>query len=172
MPAKQASLSFDFTENIFQEQTPKLSIHEKGQVHVYVGDEKAGPIIIPPLTTLTGQHIATVYPDAFESLPFFTDKLREKGSEVDHIIPAVDNATNGRLAIYVNGHLPVFDAQDCPLTITLRRATIAHPLYFGIKPISQPPLSVDIQKGVTIIAGWNPLQPTAECFDFLFIRGE
>ncbi|MEW6716383.1 MAG: hypothetical protein AB1345_02600 [Chloroflexota bacterium] len=172
MPAKQVSLSFDFTEDIYQEQTPKLSIHEKGHVHVYVGDEKAGPLFIPPLATLTGQHIASICPDAFESLPIFTEKLREKGSEIDHVIPAANDATSGRLAIYANGHRPAFEAQDCGLIFTLRRATIARPLYIGIKPIGQPPIGVDVQKGVTIIAGWNPLQPTAEGFDFLYIRGE
>jgi len=172
MPAQQGSLTFDFTEDVFQEQTPKLSIHEKGQVHVYVGTEKAGPLFIPPLATLKGQHIASVSPDAFESLPIFTEKLRDKGSDVDHIIPALDDAINGRLAIYVNGHNPTFAASNCRLTFTLRRSTISRPLYLGMKPIGQPQIGVDIQKGVTIIAGWNPLQSTIEAFDFLYIRGE
>lgn len=172
MPSKEASLSFDFAEDIFQEQTPKLSIHESGQVHVYVGIEKAGPLFIPPLANLTGQHIASVSPDAFESLPIFTKKLRQIGAEIDQIIPAVDEAVSGRLAIYVNGNQPTFDVQDCGLIFTLTRSTIARPLYFGVKPIGQPKIGVDVQKGVTIIAGWNPLKPMAEDVDFLYIRGE
>ena len=80
MLSTQANLSFDFTEDIFREQTPKLSIHEKGQVHVYADKQKAGPLFIPPLATLTGQHIASVCPDAFESLPTFTIEFRIKNA--------------------------------------------------------------------------------------------
>jgi len=80
LPERQVRLTFDFKNDIFEEHTPKLSIHQTGQVHIYAGSEKAGPLFIPPLTDYTGQHIATVCPDAFESLPIFDKKIRESGS--------------------------------------------------------------------------------------------
>lgn len=172
IPAQQASLSFDFTDDIFKKETPKLSIHETGQVHVCVGDSKAGPLYIPELKTFTGQHIASVCPDSFLTLPIFTGKLREKGSKIDHIIPAVDGAINGRLAIYLNGTQPMFCAQNCRLIFPRRSPTLKHPLYFCAKPIVQPPIGTVFQEGVTIIAGWNPMQPITEDVDFLFIRGK
>jgi hypothetical protein len=172
MPAKQSSITFNFIEDIFKSQTPKLSIHEKGQVHVYVGNEKAGPLLIPPLLNLTGQHIATVCPDAFESLPPYTKKPQVKGSEIDHIIYAVDEAVNGKLLVYVNGQDPEFDANDCGLKIILRRTTIARPLYIGVKVVDQPLIGNNNQKGITIISGWNPLYSSEESFNFLYIRGE
>lgn len=172
IPAQQASLTFDFTEDIFQEQIPKLSIHETGQVHVSVGTQRAGPLFIPPLARLRGEHVASVSPDAFETLPMFTGMLRDNGSEVDHIIPALDEATNGTLAIYVNGRKPAFAESNCRLTFELTRSTIDRPLYIGMKPKGQPQIGVNTRKGVTIIAGWNPLQSTVEEADFLYIRGE
>jgi hypothetical protein len=172
MQARQMSLSFDFTEDIFQQHTPKLSIHETGQVHVFMGAEKVGPLCIPPLTTLTGQHIASVSPDAFESLPIFTEKLRVVGAEVDQVIPVADEAVNGRLAVYVNGDRPAFCSKNRGLIFTLRRSTIARPLYFGVNFVGRPQIGVDGQKGVTIVAGWNPLRPKDVNFDFLYIRGE
>ena len=50
---------------------PKISIHESGQVHVKDsgGAYLAGPVRIPPLADLRGQHVATVTADDFSALP-------------------------------------------------------------------------------------------------------
>lgn len=172
MPEQHGSQTFNFTEDIFQANTPKLSIHESGQIHVSMGGKKVGPLFVPALETLTGQHIASVSPDAFDALPVFKGTVRNTASEADHIIPADDDAINGRLALYVNGFKPLFACTDCRLTFNLSRSTISRPLYIGIKPIGQPLISVDSPKGVTIIAGWDPQKPKDKELDYLYIRGE
>lgn len=172
LQAQQEYLTFNFKKDIFDDQTPKLSIHESGQVHVFMGEKKAGPLYIPPLDTLRGEHITTVSPDAFENLPLFEGKFKKEGSSIDNIIYVPDEAINDRLALYVNGFEPSFMCSDCPNTFTITRPTISRPLYLGIKPLGQRKICVDTTKGVTIIAGWNPLTLSDESVDFLFIRGE
>jgi hypothetical protein len=168
---KQMQDTFDFTAGFVEDMVPKLSIHETGQVHVFAGKERAGPLQIPPLETLLGQHVATVVPDAFVALKPFLGAPRETGSELDHVIPAADVVENGRLAIYVNGAAPAFDVANCRLTLTLSRPTLARPLHIGIKAIPQAPLGGDTYEGVTVIAGWDPTLSNDAPMDFLYVRG-
>ena len=168
---KQAQDTFDFTAGFVEDKVPKLSIHETGQVHIFAGKERAGPLQIPPLETLRGQHVATVVPDAFVALKPFLGVPRESGPELDHVIPADDLVETGRLAIYVNGAAPAFDAANCRLTLSLRRPTLARPLNVGIKAIPQAPLDADTFEGVTVIAGWDPTLPKDAALDFLYVRG-
>lgn len=163
---------FDFTEDIFEEKTPKLSIHEKGQVHVQVNKNRAGPLFIPHLSTLRGEHIASVTPDSFEGLPIHTDKIRNTGSEIDHIIEAPANLKNGRFLIYANGFEPRFQSVQHNFVITLERPSIPRPLYFGILTRGQAILGEPTSKGVNIISGWDPTKSQENGFDFLYIRGE
>jgi hypothetical protein len=43
---------------------------------------------------------------------------------------------------------------------TLRRATLRAPLYLCVKALAQPPLISPNRDGVTVLAGWNPRQPS------------
>ena len=171
-PDQESEYKFDFTEDIFQEKTPKLSIHERGQIHIHVNDKRAGPLFIPHLSALKGQHIASISPDSFDSLPIHSEKIRETGTEIDHVIHATDNVKNGRLAIYVNGFEPKFDTIRCEIIITLQRPSLSKPLYVGILPVEQQILGTPAPKGVTVIAGWDPTKSQKNGFDFLYIRGE
>lgn len=168
----ETEYKFDFTEDIFDEKTPKLSIHEKGQVHVQVNNNRTGPLFIPHLSTLRGQHIASVTPDSFNSLPMHTEKIRNTSSEIDHILEVPDTVTNGRLLIYANGFEPKFQAPQHNFVITLERPSIPRPLHFGILTRGQAVLGESTPKGVTVIAGWDPTKLTENGFDFLYIRGE
>ena len=61
-PQGQSTDTFNFREQIGADSTPKLSIHNSGQVHIYANEQaKAGPVFIPPLDDLRGEHVATVH---------------------------------------------------------------------------------------------------------------
>jgi hypothetical protein len=97
---------------------------------------------------------------------------REKGQTVDRVIEVPDNVESIRLAVYIAGDRPSFETPNCPVIITLRRRTIQNPLYIALKPISQPPLGVDLQAGVTILAGWNPTNQREQGLEYIYIRGQ
>ncbi len=101
-----------------------------------------------------------------------TGRISSTGSDVDLLIPSDRAVESGRLAIYVNGANPSFPVQ-VRITLGFQRPTLSHPLFVGIAPISQEPLSEEPEgQGVVLMAGWNPRDgdPTAPA-DFLFIVG-
>lgn len=152
---------------------PKLSIHEKGQVHAYVGPDRAGPLLVPPLANWRGQHAATVTVDRIAGLSVFQGTPRESGARVDFPLFNPADEESARVAIYINGKTPSF-AGDCRAHFTLRRPALTRPLYVGFSGIAQSPLSnEDSKDGVTVIAGWDPrIFGTTAHANFLFIRGE
>lgn len=172
-PAQQTSDTFNFREGSIQANIePHLTIHESGLVQVYSqGFAKAGPLWIPRLPTLSGGHLATVTPDAFESLPVHEGELR-KGRRVDRVIPVEAGADSGKLVFYVNGQAPIFAEKAPMLVIPHRRPTYNGTLFIGVRIQAQPRLGVDAQTGTTVIAGWNPNLPAELLNDFLYIRGE
>lgn len=152
---------------------PKLSIHQLGQIHIKTQyDDLVGPLIIPELATLRGEHIATVCADNFDGLPIYEKQLIDKDSEKDHVIPIENGVHSGRLAFYVNGEKPIFDGEKCRLVVNFKRESLNKEMYLGIKPISQDRLGLQIKSGVTIIGGWNPILARDAEKDFLYIRGE
>lgn len=169
---RQLEDTFVFSEGIQVEREPHLSIHASGSVRVYSGDsEVAGPIHVPALSLLRGQHVASLSADAFDVLPLHDKPLVEAGADVDHLVPVEEGVLSGRLALYVNGVEPTFAGGNCRLTIRLQRAALPQPLFLGIKPIAQDPIGVDFQTGVTVIAGWDPTREVGAESDYLYIRG-
>ena len=171
MPQAEFTDTFTFTDDLLSDTTPKLSIHQSGQVHILAGDTRIGPLRIPPLSTLRGQHIASVTVDAFSVLSEFTSTPKAKGKDQDHVIPAEDNAASGRIALYLAGDRPAFQAQECPIVITLKRPSLPSPLYLGIKPIGQPVLGEPDPQGITVLAGWDPTGQIQRGADYLYVRG-
>ena len=172
MPERQFKDTFPFKEQLTSDEVPKISIHESGQVHVISSGVRAGPLQIPPLSSLRGQHIASVVADQFSVLAEFTGKPRPTGSRIDHVIPAEDTTESGRLAFYLAGDRPAFEAPNCRLVFTLRRITLREPIYLGIKPIAQDPMGAPKGIGVTAIAGWDLTGEYQEGADYLFVRGQ
>ena len=170
LPQQEIRDTFNFvTRSTQADLEPHLSIHESGVVQIYRDNlPRVGPLYIPRLTTLRGQHVATVAPDAFESLPLFAGKLRT-GSRIDFVITAEATVDSGRLAIYINGLEPVFDGKRQVVFIRHRPQTYHDALYIGVRPISQLPLGVEVQEGITVIAGWD-LQSKG-ITDYLYVRG-
>lgn len=172
MAEHQVEDTFDYTEQDSADQIPKLSIHESGRVHVRVGAQTAGPVHIPPLADLRGEHVATVTVDAFDGLPLFRGVLCESGECIDYMIHVASGVRSGRLVFYVNGRKPVFGYR-CRLAFMLRRASLQSPLYVGIAALSQVPLGGSQgTPGVTVIAGFDPTKQLDSEADYLYIRGQ
>ena len=170
LPEGRVEETFNFREQLTADTIPKLSLHERGQVHAYVGAHKAGPLTVPALSTLSGQHVASVSADAFAGLPRLESTPRGHGARRDLLIPVDDGVESGRIAICVNGAEPVF-AVESHLYFTLTRPHLQRPVYVGLAPLGQRPLGETGGRGVTVIAGWDPIRPAGDT-DFLYIRGE
>ena len=169
---QQVEDTFDFTTQLSSGDVPTLSIHQSGQVHVKVGAVRAGPLHIPQLTKLRGEHVATVCLDVFDGLPEHLGALEAEGSELDHVIPVETGVESGRLAMYVNGIEASFRCPQCRLMIRLVRSSLPQPVYIGLAPKAQLPLGSGPRRGVTVIAGWDPTLPTGAPQDYLYLRGE
>ena len=171
MPERHFKDSFPFKQQLSSDQVPKISIHESGQVHVTSKGIRAGPLQIPPLSSLRGEHIATVSADEFSVLAEFRGSPKLRGRRIDHVISVSENVKSGRIAVYVAGDRAAFQAPNCPLVVTVKRPTLANPIYVGLKPISQNPIGHPAGEGVIAIAGWDPTGQFQEGADYLFIRG-
>lgn len=164
--------TFDSAGGVSVNSEPHLSIHESGQVRIRANSGAvAGPVIIPPIAELRGQHVASVVVDRIQGLKPFGRFPKNRGSEIDHVIPADAQVSSARLALYVNGLKASFAVDTCRLIFTIRRSTLARPLYLGIKPLAQEPISQPEHAGVTIIAGWDPTKSSQAEQDYLYIRG-
>ena len=152
---------------------PKLSIHQLGQIHIKTQyNDIIGPLKIPELATLRGEHVATVCATNFDVLPLHNKKLIDTDSEKDHVIPVDNEVHGGRLAFYVNGEKPIFAEAQCRLSISFKRQSLNKEMYLGIKPKAQDQLPLQIKTGVTVICGWNPLLALNTAQDYLYIRAE
>jgi len=160
-----------FKDDLSSDDVPKLSIHETGQVHVQARGIRAGPNTISPLSEWKGQHIASVSVDSFSALSEFSGAVSSTGPNVDHVIPVDENIQSGRLVFYLSGDRPAFEEPNCRLVITLKRPTLANPIYVGIQMKAQAPLSEPHLGGVTVLSGWDAYPKPGEGMDYLYIRG-
>jgi len=168
---KEIQKNFDLGKHPSVDETPHLSIHEKGQIHIRATDgSKTGPLMIKNLSHLRGEHIASVIPDSFEALPVQNEEITG-GKKIQNIIVCVSpNEFSRRVLLCVNGLEPKFGIEDSYslLRIKLQRPTLEFPLHIGIFTVPQEPLGpINILPGVTVLGGWNPENSN----DFLSIRG-
>jgi hypothetical protein len=171
MEAGQTADAFNFREQIEADSNPKLSIHQSGQVHIYAKDEpKAGPIFIPPLGDLRGEHVATVRWDTIGSVPEFTGKARAHGSEIDCAFGVPPDVESGALIFFANGTTSTFKTEIVQLAFQAEIAT-GTPIFFGLLAAAKPPLGDSDHGGVTVIAGFHPTNAPDEVDDYLYLRG-
>lgn len=155
-PRGKTSLTFDFTKLHRSSTPPHLSIHETGRTHVRNGAE-AGPIALPALHNLAGQHIALVTCSRLGALPPLKGKRRTAGRRRDRVIPVPHRVESGRISIYGNAHEPKFDAA-CHMRFRLA-SSIGVPLFIGIACWWQAPLAAIRGNDVVVVmAGWDPLK--------------
>jgi hypothetical protein len=170
LPAGKSSLTFRFADypcHVGDE--PKLSLHEKGKAHVTAGGRVlAGPIAMPRLTDLRGEHVATVCPDDFDQLPPYGRALKTSGREQDVVIPVEQGVTSGRVILYANAREPRFHGAG--VTVFSVPALGGGVLYFGARYQAQPLFSESL--GVTLLGGADPLAARADAdLEFLVVRG-
>lgn len=172
VPEQEVEHTFDFTEQLASDaRIPKLSIHDTGQVHIKTDRDLAGPLQIPELSSLRGEHVASLSVDHFDALSGFVGHPQMSSKEVDYVIRGGDKVESGRLAVYMNGEEATFDNERCPIVFTLSRQGRPKLLHIGVAPIAQVPLGAKGDRGVTVIAGWVPNTPPNEPSDFLYLRG-
>lgn len=161
IPAGEQSATIPFDQQETSANTPKISIHESGQVHVKAGDGIAGPMFASPLSELRGEHIATVACVRFSDLAPLGSAPKTSGPRPDIVIPA-EGVESGRLVFCANAVEPSF-VDPCSITARLVRPTLAGPLFVGIRSLAQRELSREPEtRGVAAIAGWDPRNPPPE----------
>lgn len=170
IPASEATATVPFDDQETSASVPKLSLHESGQVHIKAGSRTVGPMAIPRLADLRGQHVATVTCSRFAGLPVFEGEPRTTGSEIDLVTPADDAVPSGRVAIFMNGQAPTFVG---PVNIQARfvRPSLDQPLYVGFRTWAQEALNDgDDADVVMVTAGWDPEATDVEDpMDYVFI---
>jgi len=160
-----------FTDDLFSDRVPKLSIHETGQIHIKAKDYIAGPVWISPLSEWRGQHIVSVSIDNFSFLSEFCGSISSEGSEIDHVIPVDEIVKSGRLVFYLAGDRAAFEEPNCRFVLTMARPTIENPIHIGIQPKVQDSLSDLDLGGITVLAGWDVTSEPSEGVNYLYIRG-
>lgn len=170
IPASEASSTVPFNDQEQSASMPKLSLHQTGQVHIKAGSTMVGPLHIPAMADLRGQHVATVTCSRFEALPLFEGEPKTTGSVMDLAIPASDAVVSGRCAIYINGQEPVFAG---PVQIKARfvRPSLDQPVYLGFLTRAQGALNDGPDSdAVVVTAGWDPeVTDASEAQDYMFI---
>ena len=169
---RKATDTVDYRTQLSTAKPPHLSIHESGRVHARVGQETAGPLRIPALSTLRGQHLASVVVERFDAQPVYGSALRTSGAERDLVVPVEDGVRTGRFAIYANADGRQF-ATECGIVFTVRRKSIAGTLYLGMRAIAQDPAGFDGPKhGLTMVSGWDPTGKPGREMPYIYLRGQ
>jgi hypothetical protein len=173
IPAGQREVTAPFDTQRSSTAVPHLSLHESGQVHIKKGNQMvAGPMFIPHLSDLRGQHVATIQIVRFDRLAPSDETPRTSGDRRDIVIPAEPGVESGRHPVYVNGQAESFASGRFPaIRFTLRRETLAQPLYVGFGVYAQKRIDEDDRgSGVILIAGWDPaVVDIDQPGDYLFV---
>jgi hypothetical protein len=145
--------TFTFTDQHRSSTPPHLSIHEDGRTHVRNGGQ-AGPIFLPPLERLRGEHIASVTCGRFRVLPRLDGPLRLSGRRRDRVVPVPLRVDAGRISLFANAERPEFKG---PCRMRFELATRGTPLHIGVAVHWQDPLTeVEDFEALVVIAGWDP----------------
>ena len=171
-PEKELKYSFNW-EDIFSDSTPKLSIHESGQVHIKSQGTCAGPLQTLSLADFRGEHLASVTLDTVDSCPEYSGEIKTSGQSRHLTFPVKDKVQSVRFILYANGVESRFRF-PCQIVVEMMRQTIQSPLYLGIAIVPQNPLVEESseKKGTTVLAGWKPRQQRNGEIPFLFLRAE
>jgi len=196
---KKVQKTFRYDEQFLTDKQPKISIHESGQVHIYApGDDAAplaGPLTIPHLLDLKGEHIATVQTESVEALPVIPGSPKTTGPEIDIVYDSAGKDMRVKFIICANAHEPRFNfrisypkvgfgkrgkrnkgkidavnQKNANTFFTLQRRGHAI-LYVQLARIANPAPTMR-KPGVIVVAGWDPNRSPGSGQNFLWVRGE
>jgi len=197
---KEVQKTFRYDEQFLTDKQPKISIHESGQVHIYApGDDAAplaGPLTIPHLLDLKGEHIATVQTESVEALPVFPGSPKTTGPERDLVFDSAGKDMRVTFTMWANAHEPRFNScipypkvgfgkrgkrnkrkidavnqKNANRFFTLRRGHAI--LYLQLAQIANPAPTATMKKpGVIVVVGWDPNRSPESGQNFLWVRGE
>jgi hypothetical protein len=124
---------------------------------------------MPALTTLTGEHVASITADHLDGLLPVSGKPRTNGTQPDAVLDFAASVESGRVALYINGQEPRFHPAVTAV-FTLTRFHLRTPLFVGISVHDQSPLGL---AGVSVVGGWDPaVMASTASAEYLFLRGE
>ena len=146
-------------------------MHWSGSVHIHAADSpKAGPIKIPPLAELRGEHIAGVQFDHIERIPVFTRRTTTVGQKIDVAFGVPDDVSAGRLLIHANGEKNWFLTSHVHFAQRVVRDD-GELVWFGFSAAANDPMGDGTSGGVTVLAGFDARKGDDEDQAFLFLRG-
>lgn len=170
MPGSEVTVALDCSKQFSTESVPKLSIHETGQVHIQSHAGRSGPLRIPALADLRGQHVASVTVDSFAGLQYHEGPVRAAGAEIDFPLEFAGRSESGRLVVYINGAEPRF-VHSCHWWFNLGRERLGGTLYVGVAAKHQEVLRRGSRGGIVVLGGWNPDTKPEEPLKYLYVRG-
>lgn len=108
-PTGEASVNIEISDHTPTIKKPHLTIHQSGDVHIHDNrGTRAGPIHIGRLSSLEGQHIASLEPDSIPELLDGQPSHRHgvKAREWPFVVP--EEFERVTLAVCINGTEPMF----------------------------------------------------------------
>lgn len=169
MAAGETAIQIQFTSGGSLTKSPKLSVHESGQLHVKAPDGRiiGGPIHLSHLRGWRGQQVVTVAIDHLDQLPHHQGSLKTSGRSQDIPLGVPDGSA--RIAIYLNSAEQSFD-DPAQATIGLSRGSLSATLWIGLTAFPTEVLA-EGSAAVSIIAGVDPTNPAAEGH-LLYVRAQ
>jgi hypothetical protein len=171
LPAGKTDFEVRFREQVEASARPKLSIHERGHVHIYANDSpKAGPISVRHVTEYRGEHIASVQCDHVSLLPVYTRRPKITREVADVAVGLPNDVDAGVLCVYANGERNLFQTEQLHFA---RHTCCAdgREVWYGFGFYARDALGSGDEGGVTVLAGFDARKAATEDQDFLFLRG-
>jgi hypothetical protein len=171
LPSGQGSFEVKFRDQVMATARPKLSVHWSGDVHIYANQStKAGPLKIPALSELRGEHIASVQFDHIERMPVYTRATKVTGEKIDVTFGVPDDVDAGRVLVYANGERNLFLTSRVHLAQRVVRQD-GQEVWFGFSAAVNDPFGEEASGGVTVLAGFDARKRDDKDQEFLFLRG-
>jgi hypothetical protein len=175
MAERQAKITFSFSDQEIAFEMPHVSIHESGRVHITVNRHRRGvPLSITPLVEGPTGHLATVRADTIADLPTHDADLRMDGQRRDWPVVVPSGIESCRVVLRLRKGSE--SVRQGTALVSLLSPRLAAPLFLCLEVHEDEPIGLDGgQRGVTVVAGWNPVPTAPASLDevaFLFLRAQ
>jgi hypothetical protein len=104
------------------------------------------------------------------SVPEFVGTPRIEGAEIDCAFGVPPDIESGTLIVYANGAENLFRTEHVQIAIQAERDE-GPPIFYGVMAAAGEVLGDDpAERGVTVLAGFNPLASSDEDVEYLYLR--